>query len=534
MKCFKIVLLAGLFAILLSGRVAAQQHLGVINFETSCADEVGEDINSAVALLHHMMYEQAEAIFDGVAEADPQCAMASWGVAMSQLHPLWAPPTEVEIQNGVEAVARAREIGAKSDREQAYIDAIGAFFETDGGFPTRVAAWEKGQRAVLDAYPDDVDAGAFAALAALAVAPKSDATFEAQEKAGALLERLRNEAPEHPGLFHYTIHAYDNPRLADKALQVAQGYDKLAPEVPHALHMPSHVFVRVGMWDDVVSWNRRSADAARKHPVGGNTSMHFSHALDYLVYAHLQKGDDAAALEASRELAGEESYQPNLASAYALAAAPARFALERREWDEAAELPVAEPESFPWADFPAAESITWFARGIGAARTGDTDGANEALGRLDEIHETLETGGDTYWATQTDAQRRAVRAWVAYAAGNEEQALELMRGAADVEDSVDKHPVTPSSVLPARELLGEMLLLVDQPEDARVAFEASLKVSKNRLNSLSGAGRAAELSGDREAAMEYYSHVIELVNQRPDVARPRVEDARRLASSTKG
>jgi tetratricopeptide (TPR) repeat protein len=523
-----------MFAILLSGRVAAQQHLGVVNFETSCADEVGEDINSAVALLHHMMYEQAEATFRGVAEADPQCAMASWGVAMSQLHPLWAPPTEAEIQKGLEAVGSARELGANSDREQAYIDAIGAFFETDGDFPTRVAAWEKGQRAVMDAHPDDIDAGAFAALAALAVAPKSDATFEAQEQAGAMLERLHSEAPEHPGLFHYTIHAYDNPRLADKALQAAHGYDKLAPEVPHALHMPSHVFVRVGKWDDVVSWNRRSADAARKHPVGGNTSMHFSHALDYLVYAHLQKGDDAAALEASHELAGEASYQPNLASAYALAAAPARYALERRAWDEAAELPVAEPASFPWADFPAAESITWFARGIGAARTGDADGANKALGRLDELHETLETGGDTYWATHTDAQRRAVRAWVEYAAGNEEQAVKLMREAADVEDSVDKHPVTPSSVLPARELLGEMLLLVDRPDDARAAFEASLRVSKNRLNSLSGAGRAAELSGDSEAAMEYYSQVVELVDQRVDVSRPRLEDARRLAASEKG
>jgi len=531
MRRLRILLVVALVTVATSGPVAAQHDLGTVDFATSCAPEVGEDINTAVALIHHMMYEQAESTFRTAAETDPACAMAYWGVAMAQLHPLWAPPTELEVQKGKEAVAKAQEIGAETEREQSYVDAIAAFFETTGDFSTRIAAWEAAQRAVRESHPDDVDAGAFAALAALAAAPKSGSAFEAQEQAGALLERLHSEAPEHPGLFHYTIHAYDNPRLAEKALQVAQDYDKLAPEVPHALHMPSHIFVRVGAWDDVVNWNRRSADAAMKHPVDGRTSMHFAHALDYLVYAHLQKGDDAAALKASTELAAKSSYQPTLASAYALAAAPARFALERRAWDEAAVLPVRQPETYPWVDFPAAESITWFARGIGASRIGDVESANEALSQLDILYDKMDTAGDTYWTILTDAQRLAVRAWIEYAGGNKDRALELMHEAADVEDSVDKHPVTPSSVLPARELLGEMLLLENRPADALTAFEASLDVSKNRLNSLSGAGKAAELAGDDERAGEYYSKVVALVQSESDASRPRLEDARRGTAS---
>lgn len=509
---------------------AAQHQIGHVDLSTSCAEDAQASLNTGTALLHHMMYEQAEAEFANAFSADPDCAMAQWGIAMTQLHPLWAPPTDAALAKGKEAAAAAQTLGGETDREAGFIEAISAFFHTDGTFPERLQAWEAGQKELHEAHPEDVDAAAFYALSRLATAPRDDATFARQKEAGKLLESLLERAPEHPGLFHYTIHAYDNPVLADEAVRVARAYDKLAPEVPHALHMPSHIFVRLGHWEDVVSWNRRSADAALKHSVDGATPMHFAHAMDYLVYAHLQEGLDDKAAADVEELMSKEPYQPDLATAYALGAGPARYALERRAWKEAADLPVREPASLAWEKFPAAESITWFSKGIGAARSGDAAAARKAIERLDELHAALLDADEAYWAILTDAQRKAVDAWITFEAGDTEAALEAMRAAADVEDSVDKHPVTPSAVLPARELLGEMLLLAERPAEALEAFEASLAISRNRLNSLSGAGRAAELAGDTKKAGEYYAAVVALVGEREDVERPRVAEARRMAA----
>ena len=519
-----------LTCVLAPAALHAQEH-GRVELETSCQQAAAEHLNTGTTLLHHMMYEQAEAAFQEAFLADPACAMAQWGIAMTQLHPLWAPPTEQELFNGREAVDRARQLEPGSERERAYIDAISAFFHTDGSFAERLAAWEAGQKSLHEAYPDDVDAAAFYALSRLATAPRNDKSFAAQAEAGAMLEDLLKKAPRHPGLFHYTIHAYDNPVLADKATRVAREYDHLAPEIPHALHMPSHIFVRQGSWDDVISWNRRSADAALKNPVKGATSMHFAHAMDYLVYAHLQRGMDDEARADLKELMALDNFQPVLAAAYALAAGPARVALERRDWGEAAALPVREPGSLNWEAFPAAESITWFAKGLGAARSGDTEAARAAVSRLGELHGALTAAGESYWAVLTEAQQKAVDAWVKYEAGDKEEGLRLMREAADTEDSVDKHPVTPSAVLPARELLGEMLLLENRPGEALEAFEASLAISRNRLNSLSGAGRAAELMGDTGAAASYYDEALELIGERQRVSRPRIDEARLFASS---
>lgn len=513
----------------LTTNLIAQHHHGVVEFDTTCRDVAQEELNTGVALLHHMMYEQSAEAFQAAAEADPQCAMAQWGLAMTELHPLWAPPTQDELRRGAEAVAKARALDPSDARERAYVEAIAAFFETDGSFVERLTAWEAAQSALYSSYSDDVDAGAFAALALLAVAPKDDKTFAGQKEAGMLVEKLHAEHPEHPGLFHYTIHAYDNPMLAERALEVANAYDKLAPEVPHALHMPSHIFVRVGDWENVVNWNRRSADAALKHPVGDLTSMHYAHAIDYLVYARLQQGRDADAAAALAELQVAGPFQAHLGTAYTLAAAPARIALERRNWADAAALSVREPDSFPWEKFPAAESITWFARGLGAARVGDPDAAHEALEQLDVMHERLTEAGEAYWAVHTDAQRNAVAAWLAFSEGHSKEALQRMKAAADIEDSVDKHPVTPSAVLPARELLGEMLLEMDRPNEALAAFEASLDVSRNRFNSLTGAGRAAELAGDQNKAEAYYGEALALVKGVDMVDRPRIADARSAA-----
>jgi tetratricopeptide (TPR) repeat protein len=516
---------SALFALLLLAAPnpgVGQEEYGAVDFSMSCDETVRSEFDQAVALLHHMMYEQAAERFVSVADADPDCAVAHWGVAMTQLHPLWAPPTEEELTRGRSAAARAEEVGAPTERERAYISAIRAFFETDGSFSDRLRAWEPAQTAVYEQHPGDVDAAAFHALARLATARPEDHSFSRQAEAGALLDRLREQNPRHPGLFHYAIHAYDNPALAERGLVAAREYDRIAPRVPHALHMPSHIFVRLGIWDQVASWNRRSAEAALMHSVAGRTAMHYTHAMDYLVYALLQHGRDEEARAALAELQSRAPFQPHIGTAYALAAPPARLALERRAWEDAAALPVNDPAAFPWDRFPAAEALTWFARGLGSARTGDGDAARVALARLDELRGKLTETGD-YWDATTAAQRTAIDAWLRYHSGDVEGAIREMRAAADLEDSVDKHPVTPSSPLPARELLGEMLLDAGRPGDALTAFEASLEISPGRLNSLSGAGRAAELTGDHEAAAHYYGQVAELVD--PPVDRPRMEAA---------
>lgn len=489
-----------------------QDDLGTVDFETSCSPEVEADFERGLALLHHMMYNQAEDAFKGIADDDPSCAMAHWGRAMTQLHPLWAPPTKQALQKGREAVRQAKAREAPTERKQAYIDAIAAYFEnaSERPHPERLAAWEAGQEKLYQAYPDDVDAGAFYALAHLSTAPPDDKNFTHQRRAGALLEELHTEHPEHPGLFHYTLHAYDNPALAQQAVDVARDYDDLAPDVPHALHMPSHIFVRLGMWPEVIDWNIRSAEAALQQPVGANTSMHHAHALDYMMYAHLQQGQDEKARKVLNEIKAVDNYQDHFAAAYSMAAVPARYALERGAWDEAARLPVRAQDAFPWDQYPQYEAITYFARGLGAARSDDLEAAREAVDTLDNLYEQTVEAGEDYWAVQVDVKRTTIDAWIAYAEGRHDEALDRMREAADQEDSVDKHPVTPSAVRPARELYGDMLVRLDRPEDAIEAYQAALEVSPNRFNSLYGIGQAAEQAGKHELAKEAYTKLTEL------------------------
>ena len=506
------------------------QH-GVVEFETSCEPAAQERINAGLALLHHMMYEQAEAEFVAASESDAACAMAHWGVAMSVIHPLWGErPSDEALAKGTAALERARTLDP-TEREAAYLDATGAFFADwqNTSYADQLAAFESGFKNLHEAHPEDVDAAAFYALGHLATAPKADKEFTHQKTAGALLEELHAENPEHPGLFHYTIHAYDNPALADRALAVAQDYDDLAPNVPHALHMPSHIFVRLGHWPDAIDWNRRSAAAALRQPVGGMTSMHYAHALDYLAYAYLQQGQDEKAEDVHADLMGVSNFHPTFATAYAIAAVQARPALERGKWNEAAALPVRTHGAFPWDRFPGAESITHFARGLGAARAGHADAARESIAELDALHERMTESGETYWATLADAQRTAVAAWIAYESGAHETALERMRRAADLEDSVDKHPVTPGAVLPARELLGDMLLALDRPEEALEAYDAALRISPNRLNSLYGAARAAEQTGDTERARDLYARIAEQTAD-AEVELPAIRDAHGFAA----
>jgi tetratricopeptide (TPR) repeat protein len=501
--------------------------LGEVDFPVSCSPDVRDQFNKGVALLHNMMYLQSEKEFNAVAGLDPDCAMAHWGIAITLFHPLWAPPKEHELKRGSEAAQKAASLKPPTEREQAYIEAVNAFYGDwkSTAHPERIAAWEKAQEKVFRDNPEDIDAGALYALSHLATAPKGDKTFRHQEEAGALLEDLRQKAPDHPGLFHYTIHAYDNPKFASRALDVASEYDKIAPDAPHAQHMPSHIFVRMGSWTLVSEWNARSAASAKRQSSPGELSLHYIHAMDYLMYSYLQKCQDRMALETLDEINGVENYQDSFASAYGIAAAQARYYLERRQWAKAAGLTPRTHGMFPWDKYPAFEAITYFARGLGMARSGDTDGAHKEIKMLDKLYRLTVKHGQDYWAVLVDAQRKTVEAWAAYSEGRKDLALRTMRVAADLEDSVDKHPVTPGSVLPARELLGDMLVLMERYSEAIEAYEASLMVSPKRFNSLYGAGHAAEFSGDIERARTFYSEVVQMtIGIESD--RPRLKKAR--------
>ncbi len=490
---------------------AQNRSLGKVNFKTSCNRKAQKRLNMAVALLHHMMYKQAEKEFLNAADLDPTCAMAFWGIAMTQFHPLWAPPSNSELMKGNAAVEKAKKLAPEDQRQQDYISAVEAFYSDwkTRDHKTRIAAWSDGQKLVLDNNPNDVDATAFYALSLLATAPKKDKEFTNQKKAGEMLVNLQKKNRRHPGLYHYTIHAYDNPVLAEKGVKVANGYDKIAPNVPHALHMPSHIFVRLGMWPQTIKWNKRSANAAEEQS-GDVMSLHYIHAVDYLIYAYLQKGQYAKAEKLLEKVNSIQNYQDSFASAYGIAAAQSRASVEQMKWEEAASTALRTHSSFPWDKHPQYEAITYYVRGLGAARSGDLESARKDKAMLDSLYTTTVNNGQSYWAIIVDAQRQTVDAWITYESGDKELGLQMMQAAADLEDSVDKHPVTPGAVMPARDMFGDMLLMSGKPGDALAAYEASLKISPNRFYSLYSAGYAAEQAGDTEAAVKYYSELVKI------------------------
>ena len=506
----------------------ATDALGKVNFPISGSSEAQSRFERGLALMHHMMYVQAEKEFTALANLEPNLAMAHWGIAMTQFHPLWpGQPSEEELKKGWAAAQKAKSLTPPTKREQAYIAAAETFYKDwEGvGHRERIASWEIAQEKVYRANPDDIDAAAFYALSHLATAPRADKDFTHQKEAGALLDKLFAKEPEHPGVLHYTIHAYDNPMLAGRGVAAARAYDKIAPDVPHALHMPTHIFVRRGIWPDAISSNIRSAKAALKYPAKESISHHYPHALDYLAYAYLQGAEDKNAEDTLKKLKAKDNYQKTFISAYALAAIPARYVLERKQWADAAALEVRSPNAFPWEKFPQLEAMTYFARGLGAACSGDSATARHAIEMLDALYKSTVNVGRPYWAILVNGQRKTVTAWVAHSEGNKNQALKTMREAADLEDSVDKDPVTPGAVLPARELLGDMLALLGKPAEAIEAYEASLKISPNRFNSLYGAGRAAELAGNSEKAKSYYSKLVQL-STKADSDRPGIKQAK--------
>ena len=426
----------------------------------------------------------------------------------------------------------AKTRGERTERERAYIAALEAYYAQGWNRheTANLASFEEGWEKVHHQFPKDLEAACFYALAHMATADPADKTYAKQRRAGAIAEKVRAQVPDHPGAHHYIIHAYDYPALAEKALPAARSYGKIAPEVPHALHMPTHIFTRLGFWDESITMNKRSEVAALKHPVGGAISLHYLHALDYLAYAYLQRAEDQKAKQVLETLnALQGPLQPHTASAYTLAVVPARLALERQEWTDAVSLVPRMPSNYPWERYPAMEAITHFARALGAARSGDGQTARQALDKLAALRDqTAKTSA--YWAKQVEIQRLSAMAWLAYEEGKQEGALDIMRKAAELETSTEKHPVTPGEVLPARELLADMLLQIGRHKEAQAEYEATLERSANRFNSLYGAGRAAELAGNKKEATTYYQRLFHVASH-ADTQRPRLQDARRFLAS---
>ncbi|MGB8473821.1 MAG: tetratricopeptide repeat protein [Candidatus Acidiferrum sp.] len=511
---------------------AAAQHkhapttsiaLGTVDFPTSCAPAIQSDFNRAVALLHSFWYKKSEESFAAIAKADPSCGMAEWGVAMSHYHQIWDPPSPADLQAGWSAVVRANAAGAKTQRERDYIAAMEIFYK-DSDERTHAARsldYEKTMRQIYERYPQDIEAAIFYALAVRANAPSSDKSYANQKKASAILEKLFAQYPDHPGLAHYIIHCDDYPALAPLALDAARRYAKIAPDAPHALHMPSHIFTRLGLWQESIDSNLASAAAAKRNGLVGDEL----HALDYLVYAYLQQGRDREALEI---LATLPKAQPDDASyftaLYATAAIPARLAIERHHWSEAAAL-VLPAKTFPGGRYAWTEADLYFARALGAARGRNADAARDGLEQMAGLRERLLEVHNQYSAEQVAIQREIVTAWIVFAEGKTEDALRQMRVAADREDATDKLPVTPGAIAPARELLGEMLLEAKQPAIALEAFETSLKSAPGRFNSLAGAARAAQSAGDRQKSSKYYAELLANC-PRPTTDRPALRDAK--------
>lgn len=506
--------------------------VGEVGFPVSCSAEAQQQFTRAVALLHSFWYEEAVKAFTGVAETDPSCAMAYWGVAMSNWYPLWYPPSAAALKAGSDAVAKAQSIGAKTDRERDYIDAIATFYRDSDKLDnrTRSVAYEKAMEQVYSRYPDDREAGVFYALALNATALPTDKTYANQEKAAQILQRVFAEQPNHPGAAHYLIHSYDSAPLANLGLPAAICYADIAPSVPHALHMPSHIFTRVGQWQNSIDSNRASADAGQNYAAKvfgpGVVWDQTLHAMDYLEYSYLQTGQDG---EAKRVLDQLMSYQKaipsSLAAAYAIAAIPARYAVERQNWAEAAALPEPRITS-PGNEYPWTAPMITYARALGAAHTGDFAGAQAEIGKLEAARDALTQAKNTYWAGQVDVEARSASAVLAQAQGRKDEALTLMRSAADLEDASDKHPVTPGSIVPARELLGDMLLEANQPAEALAEYERSLNSAPNRFHGLAGAAAAAERAGDAAKAKLYREKLVQVAAADSD--RPELLTAKRF------
>jgi len=524
-------LLTALVTFVLAASPARAQHapgapekIGQVTFPISCNSAVQKPFERAVALLHSFWYLESLKAFTAVNEADPSCAMGYWGIAMSLWYQIWSPPSPASLKRAVDAIAKAQAAGAKTARERDVIAAAAVFFTNSDtqDHRTRVLAYEKAMEQVHLRYPQDRELAMFYALALQAAADPNDKTYARQRRSGEMAEKVFALEPDHPGAAHYVIHAYDYPELATRAVNAAARYAQFAPAVPHALHMPSHIYVLLGMWPEVIQGNVVAAAAEKAR---GNPDDHM-HALDYLVYGYLQQGQDVEArrvVDEARGIMGDlaaRKYDSGRPTAhFAMAAMEARWAMERGRWAEAASV---EPRPNRFAH---TEAMIYFARAIGAARTGKAADARAAVDRLAALRDALTQARSGYWADQVEIQRRASAAWLARAEGRVDEALTLMRSAADLEASTEKHNITPGPIVTARELLADLLLEMGQPAQAVREYEASLTRAPNRFKTLYGIARASELAGDRDKARAYYGKLVALAKP-SETERPELREAK--------
>jgi hypothetical protein len=541
---FGMKLFAAVLLVFVAARGMTQEHehangekLGEVHFATSCNEVAQREFNRAVALLHSFQFSRAVEGFSAVLGEDPTCAIAYWGIALSDWSNPFAPGIKNtgQLQLGRENAERGKSQGAKTDRERAYLAAVGKLYSDFENTPqqARLLTYRDAMGDVAAKYPDDHEAQIFYALALAVAEDPADKTYADRLKAGTILEKLFEEEPTHPGLAHYIIHAYDVPALAGRALSAARRYAEIAPDAPHALHMPSHTFTRLGYWQESIDSNVAAATAARRQ---GQTAEEL-HASDYETYAYLQTGQDEAAARIVNSLSEIASRfdpkavligaGPPAAGYFALAAIPARYALERLDWKQAEGLALRE------TPFPYTDAITWFARGLGAAKLGHDAAANEAATALTRIQERLLRANELYWARQVEIQALAVAAWSALAAGKKEEALRQMESTVALEDGTEKSAVTPGPLFPARELLGEMLLEINEPTKALAQFEATLKKEPRRFRSLYGAAHAAQLIGSPNTSQRYFRELLQVCANADKPGRPELKEAREALAKQK-
>jgi tetratricopeptide (TPR) repeat protein len=501
-------------------------QFGSVNFNLSCSEKVKKDFNLGAALLHSFEYDEAEKVFAKVIDEEPECAMAYWGVAMSNFHALWAPPTQEELAKGAKAVEIARSLGQVSKRESGYIEAIASFYKDweKVDHRSRCINFKNAMEALYKQYPDDKETAIFFALSLVAAADPTDKTYAFQKKAGTLLNELYPGQPDHPGIVHYIIHTYDYPGLAELGLSAARKYAAIAPASAHARHMPSHIFTRLGLWDECIQSNLAAVASAKCYGETAGIKGHWDeelHGLDYLVYAYLQKGENKSAKEQLDYLNTINEVSPlNFKVAYAFAAIPSRYVLENKLWKEAAAMEIHRP-AFPWEKFPWQKAIIHFTRLLGSVHINDMNAAREEFKNLTLVHDSLVAQKDEYKAKQVEVQIKTSEAWILFKEGKNDEALKLMHAAADMEDATEKHSVTPGEVLPARELLGDMLMQMNKPAEALIAYQADLERHANRFNGLYAAGLAAEKTGNTEKAGFYYKQLPGITaqtnSQRPEL-----------------
>jgi tetratricopeptide (TPR) repeat protein len=517
--CVAIVLLGGGAG---GAETLIQEHaghpLGTVDFRIGCSQQAQVEFNRAVALLHHMTYPQAREAFQQIATTDPRCAMAHWGIAMTLFQPLWPTrPSPAALQSGWNSVQKAKSLQPPTERERLFVESAEAFFLEPAGsdYWLRIRRWEKAAEKVYTSFPDDSEAAAFYALAHLAVAPSDAISRAYSDRAAEILLRVYERNPDHPGVMHYLVHANDIPGRERESLEITRKYEAAAPRNPHALHMPTHIYTRLGDWNAVVRGNLQAAEAALEYPAGDRGQFvwdEFPHAIEYLVYAYLQKGRDEDARAQIERLGATPRLEPTFKTAFHLASTEARRTLERRAWNEASAIVPREPAALDWDRFPWPEASARFARGLGAVHLGKIDEARAASGRLGELEAAARKGGEELFARNIKVLRLEIDAWIDHLEGRSDSSVALMREAIELEGSTPKHAVTPGPTLPAQEQMGDLLMAQKRPKEALASYKASMEFYPKRFNSLLGAARAAHTLGDEALARTFYQQLLDVAD----------------------